>query len=90
MFFFFSYKYNLRSHYGHKIIIEKKPTNEVYDKRANINLEIFNYYFDIAPTELITGIISELGVLSLKDFIVEVKEILLIEWFKYFLIDNGL
>ncbi len=84
-----SHKYNLRSHYGQEVIIEKKPSNEIYDKGGIRNLEIHNYYFDITPPDYITGIISDLGVLNTQKFVEKVKESIPIEWFKYFLKDNG-
>lgn len=83
-----TFKYNLKSHYGQEIIIERKPSEEVFEGRKNKNLEIYNYYFDVTPAEFITGIISDLGTLKIEDFLKRVKEILPIEWFKYFLLNN--
>jgi translation initiation factor 2B subunit (eIF-2B alpha/beta/delta family) len=81
-----SYKYNLKSHYGYSVLIEEKPTNEIYDKEIkNKNLEVHNYYFDITPPEYISGIISDLGILSIHEFLKEAEKVLPIEWFKYFL-----
>ncbi len=83
-----SFKYNLKSHHGDIISITEKPITEIYNKEITNNfLEVHNYYFDITPPEYISGIISELGVLSMPEFLKEVKMILPIEWFKYF-IDN--
>jgi translation initiation factor 2B subunit (eIF-2B alpha/beta/delta family) len=83
-----SYKYNLKSHYGFSILIAEKPVREVYNKEiTNKFLEVHNYYFDITPSEYISGIISDLGVLSNTEFLERVKKTLPIEWFKYF-IDN--
>ncbi|MFW9968726.1 MAG: translation initiation factor eIF-2B [Candidatus Odinarchaeota archaeon] len=83
-----SYKYNLKSHYGYNVQINKKPLVEVYNKEIiNKSLEVHNYYFDITPPEYISGIISELGILSIDHFLEKVEESLPIEWFKYFL-DN--
>ncbi|MFX1597113.1 MAG: hypothetical protein ACFFBK_13740, partial [Promethearchaeota archaeon] len=48
-------------------------------------LEVHNFYFEITPPEYISGIISELGILTIKEFLEKVKKILPIEWFKYFL-----
>jgi len=81
-----SYKYNLKSHYGYSVLIKEKPIREVYDKEIiNKFLEVHNFYFDITPPEYISGIISELGILTIKEFLIKVKKILPIEWFKYFL-----
>ncbi len=83
-----SFKYNLRNHFGEPILIEKKPSEEIYDHdRKNDFLEVHNYYFDITPPNYVTKIISNLGILNIQDFLKEVKQELPIEWFKYFL-DN--
>ena len=81
-----SFKYNLKSHYGRSISITEKPISEVYNKEiTNKFLEVHNYYFDITPPEYISGIISELGVLSITEFLEKVKKALPMEWFKYFI-----
>lgn len=81
-----SFKYNLRSHFGEPILIEQKPSEEIYNKNCkNDFLEVQNYYFDITPPNYITKIISNLGILSVQDFLSEVNQDLPIEWFKYFL-----
>ena len=81
-----SYKYNLKSHYGYSILIEEKPTKEIYKKEiTNKLLEVHNYYFDITPSDHISGIISDLGVLRIQEFLEKVKKSVPIEWFKYFL-----
>ncbi|MFX1428046.1 MAG: hypothetical protein ACFFBE_16455, partial [Promethearchaeota archaeon] len=80
-----AYKYNLRSHYGHDILIEKKLSSEVFDIKEDTNLDVLNYYFEIIPSEYISGIISDLGVISIQEFIERVKCVLPIEWFKYFI-----
>ncbi|MFX1325789.1 MAG: translation initiation factor eIF-2B [Promethearchaeota archaeon] len=84
-----TFKYNLRSHFGQDVLIERKPSEEVFDGRRNKNLEIFNYYFDVTPAEFVTGIISDLGTLKVEDFLKNVKKTLPIEWFKYFLLNNA-
>ncbi|MFX1572810.1 MAG: hypothetical protein ACFFB0_08675 [Promethearchaeota archaeon] len=86
-----SFKYNLKSHYNQEIIIEEKPIEEIYDKNLTTDLlKVHNFYFDITPQNYITGIISDLGILSIKEFLEKVKKSLPIEWFKYFLNDKGL
>jgi ribose 1,5-bisphosphate isomerase len=84
-----SFKYNLRSHYGQNVLIEKKSSKEIYDQSPNRNFEIHNYYFDITPSEYIDGIISDLGILSIQAFVDRVKDYLPINWFKYFINDKG-
>jgi len=79
-----SFKYNIKSHYGEEILIERKPTQEIYSKAIqNKLLEIQNYYFDITPSKYITGIISELGVLKIKEFLKNIKKNLPIKWYKF-------
>ncbi|MFW9829328.1 MAG: hypothetical protein ACFFEY_17270 [Candidatus Thorarchaeota archaeon] len=81
-----TFKYNLKSHYGYSVPITEKPITEIYNKEITNNcLEVHNYYFDVTPPEYISGIISELGVLSVPEFLKKVKKILPIEWFKYFI-----
>jgi translation initiation factor 2B subunit (eIF-2B alpha/beta/delta family) len=79
-----SYKYNLRSHYGHEILIEKKLSSEVFDIRDDTNIDVVNYYFEVIPSKYISGIISDLGVITIQEFIERVKNNLPIEWFKDF------
>jgi len=50
-----SFKYNLRSQYGQEIIIEKKPSQEIYNKKTNNNLRIHNYYFEVTPPGIYNG-----------------------------------
>jgi translation initiation factor 2B subunit (eIF-2B alpha/beta/delta family) len=83
-----SYKYNLRSHYGHEILIEKKLSSEVFDIKVDTNIDVVNYYFEVIPADYISGIISDLGVMDIQDFIESVKNMLPIEWFKYFINDK--
>ncbi len=81
-----SFKYNLKSHYGLNVQIEKKPIEEVYDKKdLNENIKVHNYYFDITPPKYITGIISDLGILTPKKFVKKAKKILPIDWYQKFL-----
>jgi len=80
------FKYNLNSHYGKEVIIEEKPTKELYsDDSQKELLKIHNYYFDITPPTYITGIISDLGVLKIEEFLTLTKENLPIEWYEDFL-----
>ncbi|MFX0105827.1 MAG: translation initiation factor eIF-2B [Candidatus Hodarchaeota archaeon] len=79
-------KYNLKSHFGREIMIERKPIEEIYDKEIKSTyLEIENYYFDITPPIYFTGIISNYGLLKIHEFLEKVRSDLPIEWFKYLL-----
>lgn len=81
-----SYKYNLKSHYGQKIIVEEKPIYEVYSKKIKKELfHVHNYYFDTTPSKYLNGIISDLGVLTIPEFLEEVVKAIPLDWFKSFL-----
>lgn len=81
-----SYKYNLKSHFGKEIIVEDKPVYEVYSKRIKKEkFHVHNYYFDITPSKYLNGIISDLGVLSVPDFLQHAVKVVPLEWFKPFL-----
>ncbi len=81
-----TFKYNLLSHYGYEVKIEEKPIKEVYNKKIKQDLlKVHNYYFDITPPEYIDGVISDLGILTIKEFIEEVKNKLPIDWFEKFI-----
>lgn len=81
-----TFKYNLRSHFGYPILIEEKPSDEIYSEELfNGLLEVHNYYFDITSPKYLSGIITNLGVLSVKDFLKKVQQDLPIDWFKYFI-----
>jgi translation initiation factor 2B subunit (eIF-2B alpha/beta/delta family) len=78
-----SYKYNLRSHLNKDIEIERKKPDEIYDNSV-LDLEILNYYFDITPPEYLTGIISDLGVLDIPNFLNKIQKELPLDWIKEF------
>lgn len=81
-----SYKYNLKSHFGQEIIVEDKPIYEVYSKKIKKKLfHVHNYYFDTTPSKYLNGIISDLGVLAIPDFLKEVVNTIPLDWFKSFL-----
>ncbi|MFX0019059.1 MAG: hypothetical protein ACFFAK_06845 [Promethearchaeota archaeon] len=81
-----SFKYNLLSHYGYEVKIEEKSIKEVYNKKIKQELlKVHNYYFDITPPEYIDSVISDLGILTIKEFIEEVKNKLPINWFEKFI-----
>ena len=79
-----SFKFNLRSYFGRKIIIEEKPPREILSEKI-LGVEPKNYYFDVTPSNLITAIISEIGISPPKQFIQQVTKILPINWFKKYL-----
>ena len=82
-----SFKYNLWSHYGIEIKIEEKAIKEVYHKKIERDsLHVHNYYFDITPKEFIDLIISDLGILSVDNFLSEIQKNLPIDWFKKFIV----
>ncbi len=58
---------------NHPVPIETRPLNEIWDK-APKNVKIKNPAFEFVPKKYISGIVSELGVLSYGDFVVKVKE----------------
>jgi translation initiation factor 2B subunit (eIF-2B alpha/beta/delta family) len=78
-----SYKYNLRSHFNKAIKIERKGPDEIYEN-SNLDLEILNYYFDITPSEYLTGIISDLGVLNIPNFLHKIQKELPLDWITEF------
>lgn len=84
-----SFKYNLRSHFGQKIKIEKKSYKEIYkmkeSRNKNDNLQIHNYYFDITPPNYITGIVSDIGIHSPSNFLKEIKKHIDLQWFTRFI-----
>ena len=81
-----SFKYNLQSHYSQKIIVEQKPIYEVYSKKIKKELfKVHNLYFDITPSNYFKEIISDLGILTMPEFLEKVKRTLPLEWFKSFL-----
>jgi len=80
------FKYNLKSHYNQKIIVETKPIYEVYSKKIKKELfKVHNFYFDITPSNYFKEIISDLGILTMPEFLEKVKRTLPLEWFKSFL-----
>ncbi|MBR9704567.1 hypothetical protein GOV12_04090 [Candidatus Pacearchaeota archaeon] len=54
-----------------KIKIETRDKKEVWNKKS---IKIINPAFEFIPKKLITGIVSELGTLSFKEFVREVRK----------------
>lgn len=84
-----SLKYNLKSHFNLDVLIEEKDKNEILDSDIK-NVEVQNFYFDKTPPQYISGIISDLGVLSVNKFLEAIKGKLNFKWFSQILkIDNN-
>lgn len=80
-----SFKYNLRSHFGQEVSIERKSVKEIYDGKINENICIDNYYFDITPAKYIDKIISDIGTDKPTNFTDKVSSHLPIDWFKTYI-----
>jgi translation initiation factor 2B subunit (eIF-2B alpha/beta/delta family) len=65
------FKYNLNSYYGKEVIVEEKPTKELYS--------------DESQKDLLKIHKSDLGVLKIEEFIKLAKENLPLDWYKEFL-----
>lgn len=59
--------------YTKKIKIEKRSGKEVWDER-NKNIDVENPAFDLTKKKLLTGVISEYGILPYKEFIKKAKK----------------
>jgi len=51
-----------------KIKLESRPTREVWDERHK-KIQILNPAFDKIPSKLVSGIVSEFGILSFRQFV---------------------
>lgn len=69
-----SLKYDPLTKYGYKEIIEERPAVEVWDKKIK-NLKITNPAFEIVEAKNIKAIVSEFGVLSIKDFLKKINKV---------------
>lgn len=67
-----SWKFDPKTLHGNKIRIEERASNEVW-KNAPRGVKISNYAFEMLKPELITGIISEIGIYKPGVFIEELK-----------------
>jgi ribose 1,5-bisphosphate isomerase len=56
-----------------KIKIEKRNPKEVWDEKQK-KIEVFNPAFDLVRKKLVSGVISEFGILSYKRFIKKAKQ----------------
>ena len=68
-----SWKFDARSVFGYELPIETRPKDEVW-KNAPRGVKIDNHAFEKIDSNLVTGIISELGVYSPRVFVEIVKE----------------
>ncbi len=59
--------------YTKKIILEQRPSEEVWDE-TNKRIQIINPAFDFVPKKLLTGVVSEFGVLKYGAFIKHAKK----------------
>jgi len=56
-----------------EIKIEQRPKQEVWDDKDNKKIKIINPAFEFIPKNLISGIISEFGILKYDDFLKKMK-----------------
>ncbi len=69
-----SLKYDPITKYGFREVIEKRKPEEVWNKKIK-NLEIVNPAFEIVEAKNINAIISEFGILSPLDFVIEASKV---------------
>jgi len=67
-----SWKFDPKTVFGFSEKIEERPEKEIWDKVPK-GTTIVNPAFEKIDPNLITGIISELGILDIKEFITQVK-----------------
>ena len=68
-----TYSCGVSAKFTNKVKIEKRSGKEVWDER-NKNIEIYNPAFDKTKMKNVTGIISELGILTPKQFVKKINE----------------
>jgi len=68
-----SWKFEPKSVKGYETIIEERNPKEVWEKPPK-NVQIMNYAFEKVSPEMITGVISELGIYRPGLFVDQVKE----------------
>ncbi len=66
------YSCGVSTKFTNKLKIEKRPAKEVW-KTKNKNIEVKNPAFDKTNYKFLTGIISEIGILTPKQFVKKVK-----------------
>ena len=68
-----SWKFDASTAFGYKEKIEKRPSKEVWKKHPK-GVKILNLAFERVKPELVTAIVSELGILKPETFLLEVKK----------------
>lgn len=68
-----SYSCGVSLKYAKKVKIENRSGREVWDER-NKNIIVINPAFDFTNKKLLSGVVSELGILKYKDFIKNAKK----------------
>jgi len=68
-----SWKFNPQTVYGEPEKIEQRDIKEVWDK-APKGVTIYNPAFEITSPDLLTGIISEIGVFKPETFVLQIQE----------------
>lgn len=68
-----AWKFDPETIFGHEEVIEMRNPEEVWEK-APKGVKIMNYAFEKVDTELVTGIISELGIYKPDTFVELVKK----------------
>jgi len=69
-----SLKFDPLTFFGFEVEIERRAAKEIWDRPPK-GVKISNYVFEKINPKLITGIISELGILKPETFIQEVKKV---------------
>ena len=69
-----SWKFDPTSLFGSEIPIERRSGKEVWDRAPKKGVEISNIAFERVHPDLISAIISELGVYTPEGFVTEVKK----------------
>ena len=59
--------------FAKKIKLETRPGKEVWDEK-NKNIKVINPAFDFTPKKLLTGVISEFGILPYSKFVKKAKQ----------------
>lgn len=68
-----AWKFDPMTIWGYQEEIEKREAKEVWPN-APKSVKISNIAFELVHTDLVTGVISELGIYNLESFIIEVKK----------------
>ncbi len=80
-----SSKFNIKSYFEMEVKIEEKPPSEILSEKIQ-GIEPKNVYFDITPPNLITSIISEMGIFSPDKYVQKITNELQYDWLKKYLL----